>query len=179
MQKKYVKMSYTQENQRSTMRLFIASPVILNNYIAIQNDFEGIIEGKWVEEENLHLTWVFLGEVEDPRPVMERVKALSMMKEAVEVGELGYFGRPPRVFFAKAEAKQLYEKAREFREAGFDLYRFKPHVTLCRIKKIHDYRAYKERLKHYREQPLGSILPQIHLYRSELTHSGAVHTPLT
>jgi 2'-5' RNA ligase len=161
------------------MRLFIASPVILDDYTGIRNDFDGIIEGKWLEEENLHLTWVFLEEVDDPKPVMERLKVLSMLKESVEVSELGYFGRPPRVFFAKAESKLLYQKAREFRKAGFDIYRFKPHITLCRIKKIHDYRAYKERLKKYREKSLGSILPQIHLYRSELIPSGAVHTRLT
>jgi 2'-5' RNA ligase len=166
------------ENKRKSMRLFIASPVILDDYISVQKDFEGIIEGKWVEEENLHLTWVFLGEVDDPRPMMESLKALSMLKEAVDVSELGYFGRPPRIFFTKAESKLLYQKAREFRKAGFDIYRFKPHITLCRIKKIHDYKAYKEKLKYYREQHLGTILPQIHLYKSELTPHGAIHTRL-
>jgi len=43
------------------MRLFIASPVIFDNYASLKEDFEGIIEGKWVDEKNLHLTWVFLG----------------------------------------------------------------------------------------------------------------------
>jgi len=33
------------------MRLFIASPVILNNYIAIQNDFEGIIDLSGIDKE--------------------------------------------------------------------------------------------------------------------------------
>jgi len=89
---------------------------------------------------------------------------------------LGYFGRPPRVFFAKAEEKELYDKAREFKNAGFDLYRFKPHITLCRIKAIHDYKAYKEKLKAYREKTLGSILPQISLYESTLTPKGAEYT---
>ncbi|MBT8344336.1 MAG: RNA 2',3'-cyclic phosphodiesterase, partial [Sulfurovum sp.] len=70
----------------------------------------------------------------------------------------------------------LYDKAKEFKNAGFDLYRFKPHMTLCRIKSIHDYKAYKEKLKTYREKELGLILPEIHLYESTLTSKGAEYT---
>jgi len=160
------------------MRLFIASPVILDNYESIKKDFEHIIEGKWIEEENLHLTWVFLGDTQDPKPVLKKLEKLTPLKSEVDVAELGYFGRPPRVFFAKAESKMLYDKAKAFKEAGFELYRFKPHITLCRINKIHDYRAYKEVLKSYREKHLGIILPQIDLYKSVLKETGAVHTKL-
>ena len=161
------------------MRLFIASPVSLNDYASIKADFDGIIEGKWVEEENLHLTWVFLGEVDDPGPIMEKLRTIAPLETTVTMAELGYFGRPPRVFFAKAESKMLYDKAREFKEAGFDLYRFKPHITLCRIKRIHDYRRYKEILKSYRERRLGNVLSQINLYRSSLTQEGAHYTILS
>ena len=59
------------------MRLFIASPVILSHYDAIKNDLEGIVERKWVEEANLHLTWVFLGDVPDPQPVIEILQDIS------------------------------------------------------------------------------------------------------
>ena len=160
------------------MRLFIASPVILDDYASIKADFDGIIEGKWVEEENLHLTWVFLGEGDDPGPVMEKLRTIAPLETTVTMAELGYFGRPPRVFFAKAESKLLYDKAREFKEAGFNLYRFKPHITLCRIKQIYNYKTYKEMLKSYREKRVGVVLPNIHLYKSELTASGAIHTKL-
>ena len=158
------------------MRLFIGSPVILDDYASIQNDFKDIIEGKWVEEQNLHLTWVFLGDVEEVKPVIDKLKGVSPLKDQSSIIELGYFGRPPKIFFAKSEEKALYDKAREFRGSGFDLYRFKPHITLCRIKAIHDYKAYKERLKTYREKPLGVILPEIHLYESMLSSKGAHYT---
>jgi len=159
----------------STMRLFIASPVILDNYQSIKQDFKSIIEGKWVEEENLHLTWVFLGECEneDVEVIKSKLAAITQLEAEVKIAELGYFGRPPRILFAKAESKALYDKAREFKEMEFDLYRFKPHITLCRIKKIHDYKAYKEKLKTYREKRVGIVLPQIHLYQSTLTREGA------
>jgi len=158
------------------MRLFIASPIKLDNYTSIQEDFKNIIEGKWVEEENLHLTWVFLGDMKDEKSIIEKLKKMSPLENEVSIEEMGYFGRPPRVLFAKTEEKPLYNKAREFKEAGFDLYRFKPHITLCRIKTIHDYKAYKEKLKTYREKILGLILPEINLYESRLTSEGAEYT---
>ena len=171
---KYVILSYN-----IGMRLFIASPVILDDYQSIKQDFEGIIEGKWVEEENLHLTWVFLGECEDAAPIKAKLSTITPVETEVDVAELGYFGRPPRILFAKAESKLLYDKAREFKAAGFDLYRFKPHITLCRIKQIHDYKAYKEVLKSYREKPLGKIIPEISLYQSDLGRDGAHYTQIT
>ena len=155
------------------MRLFIASPIILNDYASIKEDFKDIIEGKWVKEENLHLTWVFLGDMKNEKPIIDKLKKISLLESEIGIEEMGYFGRPPRVLFAKAEEKLLYNKAREFKEAGFDLYRFKPHITLCRIKTIHDYKAYKEKLKTYREKKLGLILPEINLYESTLTSEGA------
>ena len=155
------------------MRLFIASPVKFDDYVSIKEDFKDIIEGKWVEEENLHLTWVFLGDAREEKPIIEKLKKISPLESEVGIEEMGYFGRPPRVLFANAEEKILYHKAREFKEAGFDLYRFKPHITLCRIKTIHDYKAYKEKLKTYREKSLGLILPEINLYESTLTSEGA------
>lgn len=158
------------------MRLFIASPVILDDYASIKEDFKNIIEGKWVEEENLHLTWFFLGDVKEIKPVLDKLKEISPLESNIGIKELGYFGRPPRVFFARSEEKKLYDKAREFRDSGFDLYRFKPHLTLCRIKTIHDYKAYKEKLKTYREKTLGMILSEINLYESILSSKGAEYT---
>lgn len=160
--------------KRASMRLFIASPIILNDYASIQEDFKGIIEGKWVEEQNLHLTWVFLGDVDDDKPVINKLKEISPLENSIDIKELGYFGRPPKIFFTKSEEKILYYKAREFKNAGFDLYRFKPHITLCRIKTIHDYKSYKEKLKSYREKELGIVLPEISLYESKFT-SGSIN----
>lgn len=154
------------------MRLFIASPVLLDDYNAIKEDFKDIIEGTWVEEKDLHMTWVFLGETPKAKSTIAMMSHLANLECEIEIAELGYFGRPPKIFFAKAEQKSLYEKAREFKEAGFDLYRFKPHITLCRIKVIHDYRAYKEKMKAYREKKLGIILSQIALYESRRTSEG-------
>jgi 2'-5' RNA ligase len=160
------------------MRLFIASPVRLENYTQIREEFNDTVQGKWVEEENLHLTWIFLGDVSDEHAVIKKMKELALPKTEVTIAELGYFGRPPRILFAKAQKKSLYETATHFKESGFDLYRFKPHITLCRIKQINDYKRYKEIMKCYREKTLGIVLPQITLYKSELSEKGPEYTTL-
>ncbi|MDD5405415.1 MAG: RNA 2',3'-cyclic phosphodiesterase [Sulfurovaceae bacterium] len=157
------------------MRLFIASPIVLDDYASIKEDFSGIIDGKWVEEDHLHLTWVFLGEVKEIGPIVYKLSNITPMESETSIAELGYFGRPPKIFFAKAEEKLLYDKAREFKNAGFDLYRFKPHITLCRIETINDYKAYKETLKIYKEKRLGTILPEISLYQSTIGEKGSLY----
>ena len=155
------------------MKLFIASPVKLENYASIKEDFKDIIECTWVKEEYLHLTWVFLGNVTDEKPLIHTLQTISPLQSTIEIANLGYFGQPPKIFFIKAEERLLYNKAKEFKQAGFELYRFKPHITLCRIKTIYHYKAYKEKCKEYREKRLGLILPEINLYESKGTSEGA------
>ena len=161
------------------MRLFIASPVILDDYASVKENFHEIVEGKWVKEENLHITWFFLGNIREQKSIIEKLKSISVLENRVDITGLGYFGRPPKVLFAGAEKKLLYDKATEFKEAGFDLYRFKPHITLCRIKTIHNYKIYKEKLKTYRNKQLGYILPEISLYKSTVTEKGVIYTKLS
>lgn len=160
------------------MRLFIASPVILENYNAIKDDFKDIIDGRWTDQNKLHLTWIFLSKHPTYTETVEQMAPLSSLEKEVGVAELGYFGKLPRVLYAKAEQKALYGKAKEFKKAGFDLYRFKPHVTLCRIEQIYDYKAYKEKIKEYKEKPLGVILPKIVLHESKHKSRGMEYQSL-
>ncbi len=157
------------------MRLFIASPAKLYDYTGLRKEFSEVLEGTWVQEESLHLTWVFLGEEPAAGPWIEKLRNLTPPKKPVPLRKLGSFGRPPRVFHAKAEDPDLYAKARQFRESGFELHRFTPHVTLCRIKRIRDWRRYKELLKAYEEKILGEISEEIILYESILTKERAIH----
>jgi len=160
------------------MRLFIASPAVIYNYTGLKNDFSGILSGKWVEEENLHLTWIFLGEQELALPWLEKLKRISPLQHRVPLYGPGSFGHPVRILHAGAKAPLLYEKARIMRKAGFNLHRFTPHVTLCRVKKIHDRQCYKELLKKYEKKTLGEISEEIALYESILTNERACHKKL-
>ena len=157
------------------MRLFIASPVILYDYTALRREFSKVIEGKWVEEADLHLTWIFLGEQNSADPWLTMLQRIDPLDCPALLRGLGSFGRPPRIFHAKAKEKILYRKAGQLRRAGFELYRFTPHATLCRLKKITDWRGYKELLEKYRERTIGEVKAEIALYESDLCSDGAIY----
>ena len=157
------------------MRLFIASPAILYDYTALQRDFSRVLEGKWVEEADLHLTWIFLGEQDSADPWLTMLQRIDPLDCPALLRGLGSFGRPPRIFHAKAKEKILYRKAARMRHTGFELYRFTPHATLCRIKRITDWRGYKELLETYREKIIGEVKTEIALYESDLCPDGAIY----
>jgi len=86
------------------MRLFFGIPVseeVRAFYLeTLKPQLEAEFIGKFVETENLHITMLFLGEVEKVdflNEVKENLKAITHFQ--VTVGGYGYFGRPPRVLF--------------------------------------------------------------------------------
>ena len=160
------------------MRLFIASSVSMPEYAVVKKDFQECIEAKWVAKKQLHLTWVFLGEQPDAEPFIEMLSHISALREKTVLRSLGYFGRPPRVLYAKVRSKRLFAKVKEFEKNGFDLERFTPHMTLCRIKRVLDREVFKEKVKAYEKRELGLLSTDIALYKSVLTDRGAIYTKL-
>ncbi|WP_456430034.1 RNA 2',3'-cyclic phosphodiesterase [Nitratifractor sp.] len=160
------------------MRLFIASSANIEDYSAIRSDFSEVLYGKWVEEENLHLTWSFLGEQKSTDPWLERLKPIPSMSESTELRSIGFFGHPPRILYARCESDVLMQKVKEFERQGFSMKRFRPHVTLCRIKRIEDWKGFKELVKKYRGENIGEVLPEIALYESKLTRAGPIYTKI-
>ncbi len=158
------------------MRLFIASRVIVKEYAQIREAFAEVLEGRWVKEEHLHLTWVFLGERDDPEPWLERLATVLPLAHEVQMRGLGSFGRPPKVLFAGEKKPVLFKKASQFRSAGFEMDRFRPHVTLCRIKKIHDRAAFREKLHAFKKMETVRVHREIGLYESRLTNNGPIYT---
>lgn len=161
------------------MRLFIASPARLYDYTAFREEFSSVISGKWVEEENLHLTWYFLGEQSSAVPYLKKLRAINPLRSALELHSIDSFGHPPRILFARSFSKELFRKAEEFGEHGFVIKHFKPHVTLCRIKKIEDWKEFRKLKRNYFGQTIGEIMPEIILYRSVLTSKGPIYEHLT
>jgi 2'-5' RNA ligase len=102
---------------------------------------------RWVDPANLHLTLVFLGELDDARlaAATEAAGAAASVKPfTLEVAGLGSFGPPhaPRVVWAGLRGNlprlnQLYEALAAALEArGFprETRPFAPHLTLARLK---------------------------------------------
>ena len=156
------------------MRLFIASSVVLEDYESVQKSFADLVKGRWVKEESLHLTWIFLGEHEQVAPIVSGLRKLSPLKEPLALQGLGFFGKPAHILYAKTEEETMfYVKAKAFEKVGFKMDRFKPHVTLCRMKQIVNFASFRRKVASFGSEKLGYILPELVLYESVLTPQGA------
>jgi 2'-5' RNA ligase len=135
-------------------RTFIAidvSPFARDRLVGVQQQLSALADDvKWVEPDNLHLTLIFLGEV-DERDVVDVCRAVT--KSCADVAPfaftlegLGAFPtvRRPRTLIAKIseghEAVRSLQKAIEPALLDLGCYRreerpFTPHVTIGRVKR--------------------------------------------
>ncbi|MRJ02725.1 MAG: RNA 2',3'-cyclic phosphodiesterase [Epsilonproteobacteria bacterium] len=161
------------------MRLFLGSFVELSDYRKVREEFS-FIEGKWVERSNLHLTLLFLGEVKVPQSIIYRLSSLSYPDLSIPIKGLGFFGSPPRVLFGKLDPTPLQPIHEEVcRLLDYEPDRpFRPHITLCRIKRIGNYSRFIDKVRSYRNRDLGELRLTIQLIESKLTPKGPIYTPL-
>jgi RNA 2',3'-cyclic 3'-phosphodiesterase len=182
-----------------SMRTFIGvplAPAIRDKLVALQEQFaETSGSVKWVEPENLHVTMLFLGDV-DAREVVtvcktvERVVAV-MGPFTMRVAGIGCFPNPrrPRTIWAGIEegAQELVElhNALEVPLMEQGCYRreeraFTPHITLGRVKGESDTQALAEAMKQQADWFAGqTTVKEIHVLSSELTRDGPAYTVMS
>lgn len=124
------------------MRLFFGIPVPEELRTFYENELKPElsrkIKGKYVEPENLHITMLFLGEVEEVTFSQELNAQLSRIGTfEVAAGGYGYFGRPPRVFYMDVlnglkELSYVHDTICDVLKISDS--KFSPHITLIRIK---------------------------------------------
>lgn len=174
------------------MRLFIA--IDINDAIKqrirslIADLRETLREVRWVNEDGIHITLKFLGEVDE-----EKAKAVAYSLEKVSsrfasmrisISHLGRFPErgSPRVFWigAKEESGALRKLAlnieEEMEKIGFEKEKreFKPHITLGRVKRYR--KAGKDFPVNWddREVSFGSFCAEhVFLMKSTLRPDGA------
>ncbi len=143
---------------------------------------------KWVEEENLHLTLKFLGEVKEER-VEEISRVLREIRRSekrfeLSLEDIGAFPseRSPRVIWigvgkGREEIIRLQERIEEgLTPLGFKKEErgFHPHLTIARVKKRADFKelfdlSYKSRV---------FLVDSVTLFKSTLTPKGPIYEPL-
>ena len=158
------------------MRLFIASAAKVIRYNKIYRDLSDILYAKWVEINNLHLTWVFLGDSMSKSEAIDRLSKISLNREPTTLKGLGYFGKPPRVLYIGRDYNSFQTEIDAFKEAGFNMDRFKPHITLCRIKEIKNRDKFYNFVKKDGRDFKAIVDTKIALYSSQLTPKGAIYT---
>ncbi len=178
---------------KKTKRLFIGTFVNRENfeflYPEIKTDFNKVLSGKWVELENLHYTYKFLGAVEES--IIPDIKGvltdyLRVFKSTLEFRGIGVFPNPSdakvlwlglynpdRLVFDIAQAIDEKMSTIGFRP---ERRRFLPHVTLNRIKKslssgfvdiLNDYKTLKA-------DPMTQF--SVNLIESQLTPKGPIYS---
>jgi 2'-5' RNA ligase len=180
-------------------RMFIAvdfGKAIRDRVVALQEVLARTgVEVKWVEPENLHVTLLFLGEVEDRTvPAVCRVVADCCQQRAafpMTVAKAGCFPNPrrPRVLWVgigegTPELCALHD-ALEPPLLELGCYRreerhYTPHITLGRVKSDRPTEKLAAALaKHADWQAGQTVVPEVLVMSSELTPTGPVYTVLS
>ena len=109
---------------------------------------EGIEGARWVDEDNLHLTLRFVGEVERPvaNDLAAALGAIVAAPFTLAIEGVGHFdkrtryGASPRALWARVppagllgELRMKVERACEGAGLGRETRRFTPHITLARL----------------------------------------------
>ncbi|RUM43442.1 MAG: RNA 2',3'-cyclic phosphodiesterase [Desulfurobacterium sp.] len=172
-------------------RLFVGT---LTSVVGLEEVREFIdslgIVGKWVEKENLHFTYRFLGDVEEEKikgiAGMLRGRLKGVRAPTVEYRGLGVFPslRSPRVLWVGVESETIYEVKRRVDMAllpfGFPPEEgFTPHLTLLRIKKMRHQTRFKNYIFKMREHLFErKVEAKVCLIESKLTPRGPVYSVL-
>ena len=169
-------------------RLFIAIRPPEEVRDSLVDAMEGIEGARWVDEENLHLTLRFIGEVERPaaNDLAAALGRIEWPRFALRVEGIGHFTRKGQAtaLWARVLAsgpleglRQKVEAACEAAGFGRETRRFTPHITLARLNRS--------------SGPIGGWLSlfgdlragpwnvtEFILYESHLGHTGAFYEPV-
>ncbi|MFA6282428.1 MAG: RNA 2',3'-cyclic phosphodiesterase [Candidatus Omnitrophota bacterium] len=172
------------------MRLFIAIDIPQN----IKEELSRLttklkkcdVDAKWVETQNLHLSFKFLGETSDDKvkDIKEILAAAGKQHKTLELNleKFGFFPneKSPRVFFVatdkEEELKKLYSCLEDkLKNLGFEKEdRFKSHITLARFRSLKNIEALKSEME---TLTITGKFPanEITLFKSNLKPQGPVY----
>ena len=183
------------------IRTFIAvdlPPAVLDALGQISDQLQSKLPDRpvrWVNNEKMHLTLKFLGDVSSENiSMVKRILQSEAAKRPVMeigIGGIGAFpkARHPRVIWIGIEApSELYDLRRGIEDGvarlgyNYDKYDFTPHLTLGRISRkasATDVRAVGNVLHDFQVGFIGvARIDAVHLYRSDLHPDGAQYTRL-
>lgn len=181
------------------VRLFIAVEVedhnTLRKIIEVKNRVSSCssdLDLKVVEDENLHITLRFIGEVSEGI-VNDVVKVLGcvsgLKKFSIRFRGLGAFpsiGRPRVIWLGVSEGAAQLKEVRDciergLRRLGFQAEReeFSPHLTLARVKEFKPSMCLSELFSELSDVDLGtSPITRVKLKKSVLTPRGPIYSDI-
>ena len=172
------------------MRAFVAIDIPAEVKKAVSETIADIkktnlLEGKFVQSEQLHITLKFLGEVQekDIDKVSSILKDISKptKKFQIELKGLGHFDNKI-LWIGSLENKEIVNLANKIDEKlsnlGFakEIRPFAIHMTLCRIKNLKNSKRFADVIATYNDKSFGKFwVSEIKLMKSTLTERGAVY----
>ncbi len=179
-----------------TVRAFIAidieDPRVIARLVAIRDAF--VATGapmKPVEDQNLHITIRFLGNIplslaDDIRGVIEAARPRRVVIRLRGVGAFPSTRNPRVIWVGVADGAEELTRIYRVIEAGLrrlgfrpEREEFVPHVTLARIKGRRDIERVVKLLHELAEEDIGEIvLEAVRLKQSILTRSGPIYKTL-
>lgn len=142
------------------------------------------IQGKFVNEENMHLTVEFLGEIENTRIdlIKEVMDKLDYKKFTLSLTKIGYFKKSEgNIYWLGIDENDilinLYNKLHQgLLDKGFKLEDrpYRPHITLGRKVSLKDDLHFDD-IKHVLEK-IKIDIDRVDLMKSEFVKGGVVHS---
>lgn len=169
-------------------RIFIGSFVEIENlkshYTKIKKDLSGVLYGSWVKPENFHITYKFIGNVEEEKISEIKTALNSLLNQKYEIDlvvkGLGIFS--DRILYFKVMENQKLKEINKLVENNLSKIGFKkeikpfiPHITLVRIKELKQNQIY-EKIKKYEENIfLKQKFLTVDIIESILNPKGAIY----
>lgn len=176
------------------MRLFIGTFVQSTEVITKFNQFRNLthnfFSGKWVEDENLHFTFHFLGDIADEKvPELQEQLNQYLIEYQEKLIIKSIEGFPninnPRLIVGKifSPSKEIYKLHSTFgrilknNNIEFDKRNYRPHLSLIRIKSLSE--NFSDNLESFRYYDFGEIQNYtVKLIQSTLTPKGPIYKSL-
>ena len=148
---------------------------------------------KWINNENIHVTLLFLGDTNEDK--IGTVREI-LIKKCEGTGRFdmiirgsGIFSKrgDPRILWAGIEPSeklnQLYDSLLSgFKEAGFKIenHSFRPHLSFARIKSLKDMSLLKKLIDRHKDEQFQTVsVKEVILFESILEPSGPIYKPLS
>lgn len=144
------------------------------------------LDAKWVDAENIHLTLKFLGEIKDDQlnEIKNIVLGVCGQVNRLELNICGFGFFPndnsPRVLFAVTDKEEILKNMSlgledKLKSLGFPKEgKFKPHLTIARLRSKKNIACLKEKLKNLVFEA-KFFVDEITIFKSTLKPSGPVY----
>jgi|UniRef100_A0A7C5YXQ3 2'-5' RNA ligase len=161
---------------------FLLPEIVKEKVVSVQEEIKKLpIVCKFVERENLHICFSFLGNVKEEAleginsslsNICKNVRPIRATLDGVKFIPNENFIRVLVLSVVSSELEGLIYKINK--EVGGDAK--PPHVTLCRVKRVENKNYVVQKLKEVRVEKIDFLVDSVCLIRSELKKGGPTYS---